>query len=286
MAQEMKHAKKQQQHEEMMRRRRATFMVILFVLVLIIALIIKLVAGNSKKDAENESSNKTSASDVSTDGKTNTETESTDSTGPPTAVGKTKGGETIYSDGSIGFNTDSEYEESHDYCVAVNRQMNVVTVYGKDSDGKYTVPVKAFACSCGKEDNETPEGTFEAGSDRDDWKHTWLCMVDDSYGQYTTQIESHIWFHSVCYTGLDNSKLETEEYNKLGTNASLGCVRLCCADAKWIYENVDDRGTLVCIYDSEEPGPLGKPETITIDLDDENAGWDPTDPDPDNPWNK
>ncbi len=71
-----------------------------------------------------------------------------------------------------------------------------------------------------------------------------------------------------------------EEYNKLGQTASAGCVRLTVADTKWIYDNCPS-GTVVVIYSSPDPGPLGKPEAQQIPLD---CGWDPTDPDPDNPW--
>ena len=35
------------------------------------------------------------------------------------------------------------------YLIKVNKQQNCVTVYGKDSKGQYTVPVKAMVCSCG-----------------------------------------------------------------------------------------------------------------------------------------
>ena len=76
----------------------------------------------------------------------------------------------------------------------------------------------------------------------------------------------------------------TEEYNGLGAPASLGCVRLQTADAKWIYDNVA-RGTKVTIYDGDDPGPLGKPDKLVEHIPEEAAnGWDPTDPREDNPW--
>ena len=63
----------------------------------------------------------------------------------------------------------------------------------------------------------------------------------------------------------------------------MGCVRLTVEDAKWIYDNCPS-GTYVEIYDSEDPGPLGKPEALKLDADSPNKGWDPTDPDERNPW--
>ena len=65
----------------------------------------------------------------------------------------------------------------------------------------------------------------------------------------------------VSYTHLDVYKRQLE-YNKLGSPASLGCVRLTTADAKWIYDNCK-AGTKTLIYDNTEtPGPLGKPEDV------------------------
>ena len=65
----------------------------------------------------------------------------------------------------------------------------------------------------------------------------------------------------------------------------MGCVRLTVADAKWIFDNVPI-GTLVEFYDSSDPGPLGKPGAQKISSNEKFRGWDPTDPDPNNPWNK
>ena len=180
----------------------------------------------------------------------------------------------------ITFDTDAAYAENHKYCVGVNRQQNVITIYGQDADGKFTEPVKAMLCSCGKPGgDDTPDGTFKTTD-----KVRWLWLVNNTYGQYTIRINGHIWFHSVPYYSQDPSDLEYEEYNKLGTNASLGCVRVNVADAKWMYENLD-YNTIVTIYDSEDPGPLGKLEGLKLDTKSPNRGWDPTDPDSNNPWN-
>ena len=51
------------------------------------------------------------------------------------------------------------------------------------------------------------------------------------------------------------------------------------------YDNCPS-GTGVTIYDDAvNPGPLGKPDSIKISEDSAYAGWDPTDPDENNPWN-
>lgn len=57
------------------------------------------------------------------------------------------------------------------------------------------------------------------------------------------------------YQQKDKSTLEWWEYDKLGTKASLGCIRLKVEDAKWIYDNCIP-GTKVEFYSSATPGPL------------------------------
>lgn len=163
------------------------------------------------------------------------------------------------------------------YYVKVNRQRNVVTVYTLDEDGYYTVPVRAMVCSVGKEDG-TPTGTYTTKD-----KHTWCSLVGNVYGQYAYRIEGQIMFHSVPYYSMSKDALEAEEYNKLGEAASLGCIRLAVADAKWIYDNCPT-GTLVTIYDSDYIGPLGKPTSEHLNVHEVKSSWDPTDPDAENPW--
>lgn len=166
------------------------------------------------------------------------------------------------------------------YLIKVNRLLNCVTVYTRDSNDEFTVPYKAMACSTGKYINNTPLGTFRTSS-----KYTWRLMVDGTHSQYATRIYGGILFHSVpCYRP-SKDQLEVAEFNKLGSPASLGCIRLTVEDSKWIYDNCPS-GTTVIIYDdADSPGPLGKPEVIKIPEDSPYAGWDPTDPDSNNPWN-
>lgn len=166
------------------------------------------------------------------------------------------------------------------YYIMVNCQMNTLTIYTLDENGYYTKPFKAMICSTGRQGHATPHGTFSLTG----YKNYWTHMIDGSYGQYVSQFKGSYLIHSVCYTKADPSTLMTEEYNMLGSVASLGCVRLQVADAKWIFDNCP-AGTRVTVYDSADPGPLGKPEKlvdyITEDLDN---GWEPTDQREENPW--
>ena len=165
------------------------------------------------------------------------------------------------------------------YFIRVNLFTNTLTVYAKDNGGEYTVPYLGMICSTGE---ATPqEGTYYLPGTH--WP--WLSLQGNVYGQYVTQIIGNILFHSVPYETLfDKASLETAEFNKLGTPASMGCVRLQAGDAKWIYDNAADIEA-VEFYSEPDPGPLGWPSAPFISPLDERSGWDPTDPDPENPWN-
>lgn len=170
-------------------------------------------------------------------------------------------------------------EAEFPYYIKVNRRQNCITVYTLDENGEYTVPYKVMICSTGLY-NATPRGTFHLST-----KYLWRELYGKVYGQYATRITGGVLFHSVPYYKKSKSALCTEKYNKLGQQASMGCVRLTVEDAKWIADNCPS-GTTVEIYDDDDPGPLGKPEAAHIDTDSPNKGWDPTDPDVDNPWHQ
>ena len=167
-------------------------------------------------------------------------------------------------------------KEKYPYYVTVNLTDNIVTVYEQDESGAYTEPVKAFLCSGGE---DTPEGTFQTIV-----KYDWRYLFGDVWGQYATRITGHYLFHSVPYFEKDKSTLEYEEYNKLGTTASMGCIRLTVKDAKWIYDNCPV-GTTITMYrgDVEEPLQPAPVQKLNV-ADEERRGWDPTDPDGKNPW--
>ncbi len=174
---------------------------------------------------------------------------------------------------------DEAYAETHEYCFAVNTSQNIVIAYQQDEDGVFSKPVKAFVCSAGLATSPTKTGIFKT-TDR----YRWRALNGGVWGQYATRITGPYLFHSVPYEAKDPSTLETEEYNKLGSNASAGCVRLAAHDAKWI-QNRCPEGTIVYIYEgSNVREPLAKPEAQKIDVTSPNAGWDPTDPSADNPW--
>lgn len=172
-----------------------------------------------------------------------------------------------------------------DYYIIVYNQNCRVLVLGKDDFGKYNVVVKSFICSVGiGGDDSTPDGVFKI-SKRYDWRTLFGTEPGTYvYGQYTVKFNGNILFHSVPYKRKNKESLKMEEFAKLGTPASQGCVRLCVRDAKWIYDNcVND--TQVRVLDGKD-GPIeyeAVPPVIDLPA---YAGWDPTDPDKNSPYNK
>lgn len=164
-----------------------------------------------------------------------------------------------------------ETQAAGNYTIRINKATNVVTVY---SNGK---PDRAFVCSTG---NATPIGTFRTSQ-----KLRWHVLDGPSYGQYCTRIHGGVLFHSVWYyANGDYASQSYVQYNKLGTTASHGCVRLTVADAKWIYENCPTGTSVTIFWGSSNDDPLGKPEAIKIPAKYGSRGWDPTDPLAGNPY--
>lgn len=154
------------------------------------------------------------------------------------------------------------------YVLKANTQRCVVTAYAYDSaKKKYCIPVKSWLCS---PSNYTSSGTWSSGA-----KHRFWTLFYNSYSQWTMQIHGNILFHTVPYTSYGNkTALSVTEYNKLGTAASHGCVRMPCDGMKWIYDHCPS-GTTVTIYRSSVAGPFGKPSLQKLP---KWHTWDPTDP--------
>lgn len=172
---------------------------------------------------------------------------------------------------------EEEAEKSKNkYYLKINYTANVVTAYTKDNDGKYTVPAKVMVCSTGA---ATPtSGVYKMSN-----KYRWHQLNGGVYGQYCSRITGHILFHSVPYATNSPDSLKYVAYDKLGTKASAGCIRLTVADAMWVYNNCAS-GTCVEFYSSSNPGPLGKPTAQKIASNEVCRNWDPTDPTAGNPW--
>lgn len=171
------------------------------------------------------------------------------------------------------------YDLSYGFQIRVNRARCVLTVYGKDYQGDYTIPVWAVTVSVGMDETPTPLGWSTINS-----KHRWYYYKDDDCWLQYSQFFAHgtKMMHSEAYFSQDPGNMAVGEYYKLGRQASHGCIRMPVIYIKWIYDNCPI-GTEVLVYDDwDYAGPYGKPAVPKIT---NGSAWDPTDPDPRSPYN-
>ncbi len=114
-------------------------------------------------------------------------------------------------------------------------------------DGEWEVE-RIMICSCADTVHQTPPGSHYIYS-----KYAYKAMtVMDGimvYAQYACRFRGHYLFHTVPIGGdyrkfhkYGKKQMLIDEYEKLGSPASHGCVRLLVGDAYWIYKNCP-RGT-------------------------------------------
>lgn len=154
------------------------------------------------------------------------------------------------------------------YRIVVYLKNQSVVVYSANKDGSVGEAVKQFVCSSGDPDSPTPAGEYATIG-----KYRWRALQGNVWGQYCTRIVGHYLFHSVPYYQKKAFTLENEEYDKLGEACSMGCIRMCVRDCKWIYDNAPI-GTPVMIIDANGPAGIKPPARNT---DPVFNGWDPTD---------
>ncbi len=162
---------------------------------------------------------------------------------------------------------DPDYKSK--YYIVVYTGSQSTAVYGKDSTGGYNVLIKTFTVSTGKKGSSpTKTGMYKIKA-----KYRWRLLVGPCYGQYCSSIGNNYLFHSVPYDKQRADTLQNAEYDKLGKDASHGCIRMCVRDSKWIYDNCPI-GTQVNVVTASGPAGAGVPKRNTAS---KYNGWDPSD---------
>lgn len=158
--------------------------------------------------------------------------------------------------------------------IKVYLKSQLVVIY--DNEGGV---IKAFTCSSGKSSTPTRTGDYAIHH-----QYRWRLMIGDSYAQYASAFSGSYLFHSIPYNKQDASTMSNAAYDKLGTGASAGCIRLCCRDAKWIYDNCKV-GTKVKVINEAAPNGIEGEKIPARIKKNKYSGWDPTDPAAENPYN-
>ena len=162
------------------------------------------------------------------------------------------------------------------FAITVDVRNQIVSVYTRDEEGNYTIPVRQMLCSSGKVGTPSPVGDWVLNGRKANW-----CYFPKwgDYARYWTRINAKVAFHSPIYSAPSTKAMKVNSYKMLGSRASHGCVRLSVPDAKWIYDNVG-AGTVVSIREDlpvdeelKEALKYEKPKTP-------NATPPPTTPEP------
>lgn len=133
--------------------------------------------------------------------------------------------------------------EPSPFAITVDVTNQIVSVYTRDEEGNYTIPVRQMLCSSGKRGTDSPVGDWVLNGRKAKW-----CYFPKwgDYARYWTRINASVAFHSPIYSEVSLKALKEGSFKMLGQRASHGCVRLAVEDAKWIYDNVG-AGTVVTI---------------------------------------
>ncbi len=188
----------------------------------------------------------------------------------------------------------SDASNTNLFYIEVNRAACNVTIYMYDKDTKkYDIPVKTCPVSVGsdiwtdagtsglnEDSSYTPLGNYSICTNGQSVKYTLKEMHEPDgrilYARWTTHIVGNVYFHSIAVSAKSHYSLPASTYNRLGSPASAGCIRMAVADAKWIYDYASTGSKVKIVKgNSKKPGPLGKGSVI------KNQGginYDPTDP--------
>ena len=168
---------------------------------------------------------------------------------------------------------DSEDHVLMDLEHVVLRQLRRTDTPAQDSSQTVTLTLPVYSCPCSVGvDGSTPTGTFTL------YDHLrWHELMGPAWGQWCCHFASSYLFHSIPYDRPnDPNSIEIDAYNKLGTAASHGCVRLAAVDAKYIYDHIPSGSKVEIFVGTQADDPLGVPERPYVGEWEKN--YDPTDP--------
>ena len=140
------------------------------------------------------------------------------------------------------------------YFLEVDIKNQAVKVWKYSRDTKdYTDLDRAFLVATGTTTYPTPLGTFILSGRKS--AHCKFPKWGGGEARWWTKITEEIAFHSVLYSDSSNdATLKVSSLNGLGRRGSHGCIRMTVADAKWIYDHVE-QGMKVWIHDDAAADP-------------------------------
>ena len=205
----------------------------------------------TKKEAE---SKKTTTTKKEAESKKTTTTKSTQSakdSSQTTAKTTTKATTTTTkpTKKSTGLQPEDFPVNSSPYFVYVEKGSHTITIYAKDSHGKYTTAMRTYLTATGRTASLTPVGLFSVGG-----KEKWHRWGNNAYSPYCSKYYNGLFFHGPIYKKMNFGTLKEGSVSAIGTNASSGCMRTSSQAAYFIYAFCPS-GTYVKIVNGS---PLGK----------------------------
>ena len=133
------------------------------------------------------------------------------------------------------------------YMIEVDLVNQVITVYERDSSGKYSSLVRQCLCTTGNEEFPTGAGSYRLGDLKERFGYF---VAFGQYAQYWSQVVRGVYIHSVMYDSTKLTSMSRSAYNGLGKALSHGCIRVMPEVAQWIFYNCPP-GTLCRITRSK-----------------------------------
>lgn len=164
-----------------------------------------------------------------------------------------------------------------EYYLEVNIKKSVLIVYQYNKDKSDKIPIMVMRASIGK------------GVKADKYKlkesYTWYSSKDNVWNKYNSRYTTAGWIQSVNYDDKYSWTLNKKSYNALGTRQSEDAnIKLLAKDAQWIFERCGE-GTEIKIKKGKDEDVLPMEAEQLVSLY-KTCGWEPTDPEKGNPYNK
>lgn len=130
---------------------------------------------------------------------------------------------------------DIDYSDSENFRIEIDLARQRVIVFYKEE------MLREMICSGGALETPTPLGEFVTSQKIE---YSFVARFDVGAYYWTRFFEDYL-IHSVPFD--EDGEMIIEEYEKLGSPASHGCIRLRLDEAKWLYETIP-LGVKVLIY--------------------------------------
>ena len=177
-----------------------------------------------------------------------------------------------------GINNESKRTEegSGDYLIQINKKKNAIIVYEYSKDKKEKNAIKIFRATVGL--------SLGKGKGKVSDKYTWM-KTGGNWHKYNTKIGKSSYIQSAKYLDKYSYTLNTESYNRIGKKQKADkSVFLYANDANWIFAHCK-KGTEIEIINGKDKDILPLEFNPKVELE-KKCGWDPTDPDKNNPYLK